>query len=319
MDYLAILAVIISFAITVVLCPICIPFLHKLKFGQYIREEGPESHQKKSGTPTMGGAIFLVGIIVTSLIFIIGFKRTELLPVLLLTVGFAAVGFVDDFIKVVLKRNLGFKAWQKMLCEIVITLIFCIYLMNTVGTEIIIPFTHGQTADIGGLYIPLVFVAVLGTVNGSNFTDGLDGLASSVTAVIAFFFIIVSLLMTSGYIYISAAVFGALLAFLVFNVNPAKIFMGDTGSLALGGFVAGVAFCLKMPIFIIPVAFIYLVEILSVIIQVLYFKSTHGKRIFRMAPIHHHFELGGWSETKVVAVFTIITIITCNIAYLILF
>ena len=138
-------------------------------------------------------------------------------------------------------------------------------------------------------------------------------------AVIAFFFIIVSLLMTSGYIYISAAVFGALLAFLVFNVNPAKIFMGDTGSLALGGFVAGVAFCLKMPIFIIPVAFIYLVEILSVIIQVLYFKATHGKRIFRMAPIHHHFELGGWSETKVVAVFTIITIITCNIAYLILF
>ncbi len=314
MNFNVVMPVVIAFAISVVLSPIFIPFLKKLKFGQFVRDDGPQSHLKKSGTPTMGGIIILMSIVITSLFYIRECK--EIIPVLFVTLGFGLVGFLDDYIKVVMKRSLGLRAWQKMLGQIVVTGIFAYYLLNimNLGTEIIIPFTHGATWDLGVLYIPFLFVVLLGTVNGVNFTDGLDGLASGVTVLVATFFTVVAIGTGSGIHPITGAVVGSLLGFLIYNVYPARVFMGDTGSLALGGFVAAAACVLKMPLFILIIGMIYLVEVLSVIIQVTYFKMTGGKRIFKMAPIHHHFELCGWSETRVVAVFSIITAILCLIA-----
>jgi len=310
-----VISILLSFLISVILCPIVIPFLHKLKFGQYIREEGPKEHQKKSGTPTMGGLVILSSVVITSLVFIKDYK--EILPVLFMTLGFGLIGFLDDYIKVVMKRNLGLRAWQKMALQIVVTGIFIFYLYNytDIGTDVIIPFISDKTLELGVLFIPFVFCVVVGTVNGANFTDGLDGLASGVTVIISVFFTVIAIATKSGIDPITGAVCGALLGFLLFNVYPAKVFMGDTGSLALGGFVASTAIVLKMPIFLLLVAFIYFAEVLSVIIQVGYFKITKGKRFFKMAPIHHHFELCGWSETRVVAVFTIITALLCLIAY----
>ena len=236
----------------------------------------------------------------------------------MMTVGFGLVGFIDDYVKVVLKRAMGLRAWEKLSLQFVITAIFAYYMVKVAGVsmELIIPFTGGDTVDIGWMAIPLLFLAVLGTVNGSNFTDGLDGLASSVTAVIAAFFGLIAILEGSGVAPVALALIGALLAFLLYNVHPASVFMGDTGSLALGGFVVAAAYMLRMPIFILIVAFIYFVEVLSVMIQIGYFKISGGKRVFKMAPIHHHFELCGWSETKVVAVFTIITILLSVIGFM---
>ncbi|HEX3077039.1 MAG TPA: phospho-N-acetylmuramoyl-pentapeptide-transferase [Lachnospiraceae bacterium] len=319
MDFKLILPVLISFIVTLVLCPIAIPFLRRLKFGQYIRDEGPESHQKKSGTPTMGGVVILIGIVVTSLFYIKDYPN--IIPILFVTLGFGLIGFLDDYIKVVMKRNLGLRAWQKMLGQIVVTAVFGYYLTNytDVGTSMLIPFSDGKFADVSWLFLPMLFVVMLGTVNGSNFTDGLDGLESSVTVLIATFFSVVAIISPLGpkvgISPITCAVAGSLLAFLIYNVYPARVFMGDTGSLALGGFVASTAYMLNMPIFIAIVALIYLVEVLSVMIQVSYFKLTGGKRFFKMAPIHHHFELCGWSETRVVAVFAIVTAILCLIAF----
>ena len=315
-----ILAIIISFAISAVLCPIVIPFLHKLKFGQQVRDDGPQAHLKKQGTPTMGGLIILSSIIITSLFYIRDYPKV--IPVLFVTVGFGIIGFLDDYIKIVMKRSEGLNPKQKLLGQIVITAIFTYYLISAdgVGTEMLIPFTGGfdggMMLDLGWLFVPAVFFIVLGTDNGVNFTDGLDGLCTSVTILVATFFTIVALGEGSGISPITGAVVGSLLGFLLFNVYPAKVFMGDTGSLALGGFVAASAFMMRMPIFIAIVGFIYLAEVLSVMIQVTYFKKTGGKRIFKMAPIHHHFELCGWSETRVVAVFSTVTAIHCLIAYL---
>lgn len=314
-----ILAIIISFAISAVLCPIVIPFLHKLKFGQQVRDDGPQAHLKKQGTPTMGGLIILSSIIITSLFYIRDYPKV--IPVLFVTVGFGIIGFLDDYIKIVMKRSEGLNPKQKLLGQIVITAIFTYYLISAdgVGTEMLIPFTGGfdggMMLDLGWLFVPAVFFIVLGTDNGVNFTDGLDGLCTSVTILVATFFTIVALGEGSGISPITGAVVGSLLGFLLFNVYPAKVFMGDTGSLALGGFVAASAFMMRMPIFIAIVGFIYLAEVLSVMIQVTYFKKTGGKRIFKMAPIHHHFELCGWSETRVVAVFSTVTAILCLIAY----
>ncbi len=314
------LAIIISFAISAVLCPIVIPFLHKLKFGQQVRDDGPQAHLKKQGTPTMGGLIILSSIIITSLFYIKDYPKV--IPVLFVTVGFGIIGFLDDYIKIVMKRSEGLNPKQKLLGQIVITAIFTYYLISAdgVGTEMLIPFTGGfdggMMLDLGWLFVPAVFFIVLGTDNGVNFTDGLDGLCTSVTILVATFFTIVALGEGSGISPITGAVVGSLLGFLLFNVYPAKVFMGDTGSLALGGFVAASAFMMRMPIFIAIVGFIYLAEVLSVMIQVTYFKKTGGKRIFKMAPIHHHFELCGWSETRVVAVFSTVTAILCLIAYL---
>jgi phospho-N-acetylmuramoyl-pentapeptide-transferase len=319
MNFKLVLPVLISFAITIILCPIVIPFLKRLKFGQYIREEGPQSHQKKSGTPTMGGIVILVSVVVTCLFYIKDYPN--IVPILFVTLGYGLIGFLDDYIKIVMKRNLGLRAWQKMLGQLIVTAVFGYYLMNytDVGTTILIPFTGGKLVDISWLYIPMFFIVMLGTVNGSNFTDGLDGLESSVTVLIATFFSVVAIIApigaNSGISPITLAVGGSLLGFLIYNVYPARVFMGDTGSLALGGFVAATACVLRMPLFIVLVALIYLVEILSVMIQVTYFKLTGGKRIFKMAPIHHHFELCGWSETRVVAVFSIVTAVLCIIAF----
>lgn len=308
------LPIIVAFAISVSLCPIVIPFLHKLKFGQYIRKEGPKKHQKKSGTPTMGGLIILASVVITSLIYVKEYK--EILPILFMTLSFGLIGFLDDYVKVVMKRNLGLTAFQKLVLEIIVTIIFIAYINSTdMDKNIIIPFANGLEADFKELYAPLIFIVVLGTVNGANFTDGLDGLATGVTLIISVFFTIIATVYSSGIAPITGAVIGALMGFFLFNVYPARVFMGDTGSLALGGFVASVAVLLKMPLFLIIVAFVYFIEVLSVIIQVLYFKISGGKRIFKMAPLHHHFELSGWSETRIVALFSIATALLCLIAY----
>lgn len=315
-----ILAIIIAFAISAILCPIVIPFLHKLKFGQQVREDGPQAHLKKAGTPTMGGLIILGSITITSMFYLKDYPK--MIPVLFVTVGFGIIGFLDDYIKIVMKRSEGLNPMQKLIGQIVITGIFIYYLMNSgeVGTSVLIPFTGGFDGgyylNFGILYVPFVFVVMLGTDNGVNFTDGLDGLCTSVTILVATFLTIISLGEKSGISPITGAVVGSLLGFLLFNVYPAKVFMGDTGSLALGGFVAASACMMQLPLFIPIIGMIYLVEVLSVIIQVTYFKKTGGKRVFKMAPIHHHFELCGWSETRVVAVFSIITAILCLIAYL---
>ncbi len=314
-DFRYIFAVILSFSVTAILGPFMIPVLRRLKVGNTEREE-LKSHQKKTGTPTMGGLMILLSIIITSLFFISSYPK--IVPILFVTVGFGVIGFFDDYLKVVLKRSDGLFAWQKMILEIVVTAVFAIYLQrfSDVPLTMLIPFSGGKYADFGWMALPILFLAVIGTVNGANFTDGLDGLASSVTVLIATFFSVVAVGTNSGIEPVTCAVVGALLGFLLFNVYPASVFMGDTGSLALGGFVASVAYMMQMPMFILIVGLIYWIEILSVMIQVGYFKMTHGKRFFRMAPIHHHFELGGWSETRVVAVFSIVTTILCLVAYM---
>ena len=312
--YIAVaIPVIIAFAISVALGPVIIPFLRKLKFGQTVRDDGPQSHLKKNGTPTMGGIIFLISVILTSCIYVKDYP--QIIPVLFVTVGFGVIGFLDDYIKIVLKRSEGLTPSQKMFGQIIVTGVFAVYMykFSGISMEMIVPFFPNVTLDLGFLTIPVMFLAIIGTVNGVNFTDGLDGLATSVTIMVAVFFGVVALGVASGVWPIACAVIGALLGFLLFNVHPASVFMGDTGSLALGGFVASIAYMLQMPIFILIVGLIYWIEILSVIIQVGYIKISHGKRIFRMAPIHPHFELGGWSETKVVAVFTIVTAMLCLI------
>lgn len=307
-----------AFVISVVLSPFVIPFLRKLKVGQTERAEGVQSHLKKAGTPTMGGLIILIAVLVTSLLFIR--KYPNIVPVLFLTLGFGIIGFLDDYLKVVMKRSDGLYPKQKMAGQILVTTVFLAYMLIVDDSflAILIPFSGGKYFDFKWVTVPLVYLAVIGTVNGVNFTDGLDGLATGVTAMVAVFFTVVSSVFGGGIEPITAAVTGALLGFLLFNVHPAQVFMGDTGSLALGGFVAGSAYILKMPWIIVVVGLIYLVEVLSVMIQVTYFKKTGGKRFFKMAPIHHHFELCGWSETRVVTVFTVITALLCMAGLVIL-
>ncbi len=316
MEFYVVIPVLIAFAVSVILGPIIIPFLRKLKMGQTERVEGVQSHLKKAGTPTMGGVIFLIATVVTCLFYVKDYPK--IIPVLFLTLGFGIIGFLDDYLKVVLKRSDGLLPWQKFLLQIVVTGIFAFYIVNytDISLTMRIPFWSGHFLNVGWLAIPILFFAVIGTVNGVNFTDGLDGLASSVTLIVAVFFTVISLGMKSGIEPITCAVVGGLMGFLLFNVYPAKVFMGDTGSLALGGFVAGAAYIMQMPLFLLIVGLIYVVEVVSVMIQVTYFKATHGKRFFKMAPIHHHFELCGWSETRIVAVFSVVTAILCLIALL---
>lgn len=314
MDATILMSVIISFAISVVLGPVVIPFLKRLKVGQTVRDEGPKEHLKKNGTPTMGGILILISIVATSILYVKEYPR--IIPILFVTMGFGLIGFLDDYIKVVLKRSMGLRAWQKMALQLLVTGVFAYYITHYTDVPLAmkIPFMPGVTLDLGVLNIPFLFFIVLGTVNGANFTDGLDGLASSVTVLIATFFTVIAIGLQSGIEPVTCAVVGALLGFLLFNVHPASVFMGDTGSLALGGFVAGTAYMLQMPVFLALVAFIYVAEVLSVMIQVSYFKISGGKRVFKMAPIHHHFELCGWSETRVVAVFSIVTALLCLVA-----
>ena len=306
----------ISFGLSVLLGPVVIPFLKRLKVGQMVREDGPYTHLKKSGTPTMGGILILVSVAVTTVLYV--GRYPKILPVFFLTLGFGLIGFFDDYLKIVKRNSVGLCPWQKMLGQILVTGMFAWYLSYTgnIPQAMRIPFIEGRYLRLGALEIPFLFLVVTGTANGTNFTDGLDGLVSSVTVMVATFFTVVSMGMGAGIEPLTCAVAGALLGFLLFNVHPASVFMGDTGSLALGGFVAGCAYMMQMPLFLPIVGLIYVAEVLSVIIQVVYFKVSGGKRFFKMAPLHHHFELCGFSEKKVVAVFSIITAVLCVLALL---
>lgn len=321
-----------ALVVTLVFGPVFIPWLRTLKFGQEIREEGPKWHKKKSGTPTMGGIMFIAGmaiaILATTIIFTVNGNFTttfaKCIILFVISLGFGIIGFVDDYIKVVKKRNLGLTAAQKFIMQVVLAAVYVVamYAMKELHTEIKIPFTGIEWEMPVWLYIPFVMFVIVGVVNAVNLTDGLDGLASSVTAVVGIFFALVSYIKFSevGVTVFSAALVGGLIGFLFYNKYPAKVFMGDTGSLFLGAAVALTAIDMGLPILLIPVGFIYFAETLSVIMQTAYFKYTkkkygEGRRIFKMSPLHHHFEMCGWSEKKIVAVFTFITIALCALSW----
>lgn len=303
----------IAFIVMLLISPKGIEILHRLKFGQEVRDDGPEAHLKKQGTPTMGGILFLIAITIGVLPFI--GENKGLLPAYLLGIGFGIVGFIDDYLKVVKHQSEGFNPKQKMAAQVVISLLYIAYLYFFSGhsTAFLLPFVKGQKLLFGIWFFPISLFIITATDTGANFTDGIDGLCGSVTAVIVFFLFLADQFFLGGDTLgaLPGAVLGGILGFLVFNAYPAKVFMGDTGSLALGGFVVAMALQTELALYIPIFAFIYFVEVLSVILQVSYFKMTHGKRIFKMAPIHHHFELSAWSETRVVTVFSIVTILAC--------
>lgn len=310
------IAILIGFVASAILGPIFIPILIKLKFGQSIREIGPKWHEKKSGTPTMGGVIFILALIIA---IVASYKHMDAKSYLAVfcTLGFGVVGFIDDFIKVVLKRNLGLRAWQKLALQIVISVAFVFVGLEKglLSTSINIPFTD-IVWDMGWFYIPFAIFVLLAVVNGVNLTDGIDGLATSVTVVVMTFFGVISCLIVDGSAVgvFCFALVGALLGFLLYNKNPAKVFMGDTGSLMLGGAVGAMSLIINNPFILVLVGIVYFVETLSVMIQVTSFKLT-GKRVFKMSPIHHHFEMCGWNERKIVLVFVTVTLIFCVLSY----
>ncbi|WP_223700319.1 phospho-N-acetylmuramoyl-pentapeptide-transferase [Sutcliffiella deserti] len=298
-------AIVMSFLITVLLSPIFIPFLRRLKFGQSIREEGPQSHQKKTGTPTMGGLMILLSVVVTTLVITGQFAETSVETYLLLfvMVGYGLLGFLDDFIKVVLKRNLGLTSLQKLIGQVIIAVVFyLVFIQFEFSTAVSIPGT-AISFDLGFFYVLFLIFWLVGFSNAVNLTDGLDGLVSGTAAIAFGAFAILAWNQSQFEVSIfSVAVVGALLGFLVFNAHPAKVFMGDTGSLALGGAIATVAVLVKLEIILIIIGGVFVLETLSVIIQVLSFKTT-GRRVFKMSPLHHHYELVGWSEWRVVVSF----------------
>lgn len=309
------LNLIISLISTIIIGAFIIPKLRKLKIGQTVREDGPKSHLKKSGTPTMGGIIMI--IVIVTILVINAVKNPMLFLPAVLILGFGMVGFVDDFKKLVLKNTDGLSPKLKMLGLLIVSSIFIVLYLNVfhLGTDIIIPVFNQPLALSLGAFIFFVMFVLLGTANAINFTDGLDGLASGVVAIIMTFFTIVAIRNgNTEMIILGSTTVGSCIGFLVFNTYPARVFMGDTGSLALGGAVAGIAIMLKMPLYLAIVALIPVIEVLSVVIQVTYFKITHGKRIFKMAPFHHHLELSGLKETKVVLLFWVITILLCTVA-----
>lgn len=316
---------ILSFSVALIVGKILIPFLRRVKAGQSIKTDGPTWHMSKQGTPTMGGLIFIISILVAILtcgmifrsdgtsdfwggFFVFGFA---------LVFGF--IGFIDDFAKLKKKENTGLTAGWKFLLQLAAAIAFTVLLRYTghLSPDLYLPFLNIQLHLQWWLYMVFASLVMVATVNAVNITDGVDGLAAGVTVPVALFYTLIAYLwgqLSLG--FFGAAFFGGLVGFLIFNMNPAKVFMGDTGSLFLGGAVCGLAFALNIPLVLIFVGIIYIVETLSDIIQIVYFKATHGKRIFRMAPIHHHLEMGGWSEQKICAVFTIITIIGCAVAWL---
>lgn len=289
----------LAFIVTVIIGPLIIPFLHKLKFGQTVRDDGPESHFKKTGTPTMGGIIFIIGTMVA----VLNARAidVDMAGALLLFLGYGALGFADDFIKVVLRRSLGLRAKHKLLGQLLIAIIFVIITNNFTG-KVNMPIFN-ISFDLGYWYAPFVVFILIGTSNAVNLTDGLDGLAAGITFIVllAFTFIAFMFEQTSLAIF-AAALAGGCMGFLVFNFHPAKIFMGDTGSLALGGAIGALAVLTHTELALPFIGGVYVIETLSVILQVISFKTT-GKRIFKMSPIHHHFELLGWTEIKVVSFF----------------
>ena len=312
----------ITFAISVICGIITIPILKKLKIGQIERDDGPASHLKKQGTPTMGGIIMIVAIIIATVGACIFFSVTNnqelikrLIPLLIITIAFGMIGFIDDFKKLVLKNTEGLKPSYKMIGLLVISVAYVVFLVKglNIGTDIFIPIAKTYITMPVYIYIPFAIVVILATTNAINLTDGIDGLSSSVSSLIITCLVIIGITFNVPEVSIfGSAVIGATLGFLVFNLHPAKVFMGDTGSLLLGGVISGLALYLKMPIILLVIAIIPVLETLSVIIQVAYFKKT-GNRIFKMAPLHHHFELSGWRENKVVIVFCLITLLACVI------
>jgi phospho-N-acetylmuramoyl-pentapeptide-transferase len=305
MERVILFTISMAFLITVLLSPLFIPFLRRLKFGQSIRDEGPKSHQKKSGTPTMGGIIILLSIIITTLTMTEKYSQpgADTYLLLLVAIGYGLVGFLDDFIKIALKRNLGLTSKQKLLGQIVIALIFYFALKQFgFSTAVTVPVIQAEF-DLGPFYVLFLIFWLVGFSNAVNLTDGLDGLVSGTAAIGFGAFAILAWSQSQYEIAVfCVAVVGAVLGFLVFNAHPAKVFMGDTGSLALGGAIAAVAVMTKMEILLLLVGGIFVIETLSVILQVISFKMT-GKRIFKMSPLHHHYELSGWSEWRVVMTF----------------
>jgi len=310
-----IICILSAFVLALVAGPFFIPVLTRLKFGQTVRDDGPQSHLKKTGTPTMGGILIIVAAAVVSLAFS---KDRDMLLLLITTLLFGLIGFADDYLKIKNKRSLGLRAWQKMAAQLLVS-VFVAFVasgVSQVGTEVLIPFT-GKFLDLGILYIPFVVFVFVATVNSVNLTDGLDGLAGGITVVVLGFFSVIALAAGHvGLLVFTGAMIGALLGFLRFNSHPAQVIMGDTGSLALGGAVAALAVITKLPFFVLIIGAVYVAETLSVMIQVAYFKLTGGKRFFKMAPLHHHFELSGWDESKIVSVFIIISIILSLIGIL---
>ena len=312
----------ISFVISVIGGLIIIPILRKLKVGQIERNEGPASHLKKQGTPTMGGIIMIIAMIISVTGTYIYLHATgngeignKILPLLLISIGYGMIGFIDDFKKLVLKNTEGLKPSYKMFGLLIIAVIYVLFLINglKIGTETYIPFLKQYITMPMFLYIPFAIVVILATTNAINLTDGIDGLSSSVSSIIITCLTVIGI--SNGIYEVSffgSIVIGVTLGFLMFNLHPAKVFMGDTGSLMLGGVISGIALYLKMPLLLVIIALIPVIETLSVIIQVAYFKKT-GNRIFKMAPIHHHFELSGWRENKIVIVFSLITLVMCFI------
>lgn len=309
-----IIALVMGGIFSFILGPIVISMFQKLKFGQNIRKEGLKSHLKKAGTPTIGGVIFLVSILLVMLIMRFSFKGEGMI-VLYGTLAFGLIGFLDDILKIIHKDNEGLKSGQKFILQIIFSGAFAIYGYKVIGTDIIIPFTN-MVIDLKYLFIPFVMFYFAAITNGVNLTDGLDGLATSVTILVLTFFSLISIRLGHGEVAVFAAgLVGGLFGFLRFNAYPAKIFMGDTGSLALGGAIATIMLVSKSPLLVIIVGGVYVVEVLSVMIQVIVFKKT-GKRVFKMAPIHHHFEKCGWKETKIVSIFSIITMVLCIIGFI---
>ncbi len=307
----------LSFCVGLIVSLIVIPILRKLKVGQIEREDGPQSHLKKQGTPTMGGLAIIVTIILMGVVSYIQYKAKEptvirnLIPLILVSVGFGLVGLVDDFKKLVLKNTEGLKPAYKMLGLLIISVSFVIYLYKTIGTQTLIPIIKTYVTMPVLLYVPFAIFVMLGTTNAVNLTDGIDGLATSVTTIIIACLTVIGIMIdVKEVVLLGSIVCGANLAFLIFNMYPAKVFMGDTGSLLLGGVIVAMALYLKMPLILIVIALIPVLETLSVMMQVAYFKKT-GKRIFKMAPLHHHFELSGWNENKIVSIFSIITLVLC--------
>jgi len=298
----------VAILVSLAMGPFMIPFLTRLKVGQSIREEGPQRHYAKAGTPTMGGIIIITAIMVASFLFAGSSK--EVLSAVLVMLAFGGIGFWDDYIKVVLKRSLGLRAREKIILQLIISMIFGFLLVYYLGrgTEIIFPF-FGTVVDLGYLYFPFVVVVLLSTANGVNLTDGLDGLAAGVTFFVAIALGLVCIMSSHGNLLIfSGALAGACLGFLVFNRHPARVFMGDTGSMAIGGAIAAIAAISRSEIALVIIGGVYVIETLSVIIQVISFQATR-KRVFLMAPLHHHFELKGWSETKVVTRFCLLSLL----------
>ena len=309
---------ILSFIASVVVSLIVIPILRRLKVGQIERKEGPESHLKKQGTPTMGGVVMIISILVISVFMYFQYIKSEpevaknLIPLVLVAIGFGIVGFVDDFKKLVLKNTDGLKPALKMLGLLIIAVAFAIYIVS-LGTQTLIPIVKEYITIPMLLYVPFAIVVMLGATNAVNLTDGIDGLATSITTIIIACLTVIGIVQeVKEVVILGSTICGVNLGFLLFNMHPAKVFMGDTGSLLLGGAIASMALYLKIPLILLVIALIPVIETISVIIQVAYFKKT-GKRIFKMTPIHHHFELSGWNENKIVTVFSIATLLVCII------